>query len=94
MQEEYKDVDSFKTFFTNHINTVAGRYDGKIFSWDVVNEALNEDGTMRKSIFLDKLGDNFVTEAFRLARQHHLIQNYIITIIIMNNQLNGQVVSH
>ncbi len=63
-----KDVDSFKTFFSNHINTVAGRYSGKIFSWDVVNEALNEDGTMRKSIFLDKLGDNFVTEAFRLAQ--------------------------
>ncbi len=62
-----KNVDSFNTFFTNHINTVAGRYSGKIFSWDVVNEALNEDGTMRKSIFLDRLGDNFVTEAFRLA---------------------------
>lgn len=61
-------VDSFRTFFTDHINTVAGRYSGKLFSWDVVNEALNEDGTMRKSIFLDKLGDNFVTEAFRLAQ--------------------------
>ncbi len=61
-------VDSFRTFFSDHINTVAGRYSGKIFSWDVVNEALNEDGTMRKSIFLDKLGDDFVTEAFRLAQ--------------------------
>jgi endo-1,4-beta-xylanase len=64
-----KDVDSFKTFFTNHINTVASRYKGKVFSWDVVNEALNEDGTMRKSIFLDKMGDGFVTEAFRLAEK-------------------------
>ena len=64
-----KDVDSFKTFFTNHINTVASRYSGKIFSWDVVNEALNEDGTMRKSVFLDKMGDGFVTEAFRLAEK-------------------------
>ncbi|HEU5165116.1 MAG TPA: endo-1,4-beta-xylanase [Chitinophagaceae bacterium] len=63
-----KDVDSFRTFFTDHIKTVAGRYDGKVYSWDVVNEALNEDGTMRKSIFLQKLGDNFVTEAFRLAQ--------------------------
>ncbi len=62
------DVDSFKTFFTNHINTVARRYSGKVFSWDVVNEALNEDGAMRKSPFLDKLGDDFVTEAFRLAQ--------------------------
>lgn len=64
-----KDVDSFRLFFTNHINTVAGRYEGKIASWDVVNEALNEDGTMRKSIFLEKLGDDYVTEAFRLTQK-------------------------
>lgn len=64
-----KSVDSFKTFFNNHITTVASRYSGKIFSWDVVNEALNEDGTMRKSIFLEKMGDNFVTEAFRLTEK-------------------------
>lgn len=64
---QIQSVDSFKTFFTDHINTVAGRYSGKIFSWDVVNEALNEDGTMRKSVFLNKMGDDFVTEAFRLA---------------------------
>jgi endo-1,4-beta-xylanase len=64
-----KDVDSFKTFFNHHITTIASRYDGKMFSWDVVNEALNEDGTMRKSIFLDKLGDDFVTEAFRIAQK-------------------------
>ncbi len=62
-----KSIDSFKTFFTNHINTVAKRYDGKVFSWDVVNEALEEDGTMRKSIFFNLLGSDFVTDAFRLA---------------------------
>lgn len=64
-----KDADSVKQYLTNHINTIAGRYNGKILSWDVVNEALNEDGTMRKSIFLDKLGNDFVTEAFRLAQK-------------------------
>jgi len=64
-----KDVDSFKTFFKDHITTIASRYNGKIYSWDVVNEALNEDGTMRKSIFLDRLGSDFVTEAFRLAQK-------------------------
>ncbi|GAB4022176.1 endo-1,4-beta-xylanase [Spirosoma koreense] len=61
--------DSIRTFFTNHIKTVAGRYDGKVFSWDVVNEALNEDGTLRKSVFLQYLGDDYITEAFRLAQQ-------------------------
>ena len=62
-------ADSLRMFFTNHINTVAGRYDGKVYSWDVVNEALNEDGTMRNSPYLQKLGDGFVVEAFRLAQK-------------------------
>jgi endo-1,4-beta-xylanase len=65
---DMQDADSVKQYFTNHINTVAGRYSGQVFSWDVVNEALNEDGSMRKSIFLDKLGPDFVTEAFRLTQ--------------------------
>jgi endo-1,4-beta-xylanase len=52
---------------TNHIKTVAGRYKGKINSWDVVNEALEEDGTLRKSVFLNKLGANYIQEAFDLA---------------------------
>jgi endo-1,4-beta-xylanase len=64
-----KDADSVRQFFTNHITTVAARYSGKVFSWDVVNEALNEDGTLRKSIFLEKLGDNYIIDAFRLAQK-------------------------
>jgi len=63
------DVDSFRTFFTNHITTVAGRYDGKIKSWDVVNEALNEDGTMRRSPYTRFLGEDFYVDAFRLAQK-------------------------
>jgi len=52
--------DSIQTFFTNHIQTVAGRYKDNIFSWDVVNEALNEDGTLRKTVFLDYLGEGYL----------------------------------
>jgi endo-1,4-beta-xylanase len=61
--------DSLRQFFTDHINTVAGRYQGKVFSWDVVNEALEEDGSLRKSIFLKQLGDGYIVEAFRLAQK-------------------------
>lgn len=64
-----KSADSVRQFFTEHINTIARRYDGKVYSWDVVNEALEEDGTMRKSIFLEKMGEDFVVEAFRLAQK-------------------------
>ena len=48
---------------------MARRYDGKVYSWDVVNEALNEDGTFRNSIFLQKLGPDYIVEAFRLAQK-------------------------
>lgn len=60
-------ADSLMQFMVNHINTVAGRYAGKINSWDVVNEALNEDGSLRKSIFLEKLGPDYIRKAFELA---------------------------
>lgn len=65
---QMKEADSVKKFFNDHITTVASRYKDKVYSWDVVNEALNEDGTMRKSIFLDKMGEGFVVEAFKLAQ--------------------------
>ncbi|HVZ95743.1 MAG TPA: endo-1,4-beta-xylanase [Chitinophagaceae bacterium] len=64
-----QDADSVRQYFINHITTVAGRYDGKVYSWDVVNEALNEDGTLRNSIFLQKLGPDYIVEAFRLAQK-------------------------
>jgi endo-1,4-beta-xylanase len=62
-----KSSDSLLMFMTNHINAVAGRYAGKVNSWDVVNEALNEDGSLRNSIFLEKLGPDYIRKAFELA---------------------------
>lgn len=64
-----KSTDSIRTFFTDHIKTVAGRYNGKIFSWDVVNEALNEDGTLRNTVFLKHLGEGYLVDAFKLAQE-------------------------
>jgi endo-1,4-beta-xylanase len=64
-----KDADSVRRYFVDHITTLASRYDGKVYSWDVVNEALNEDGTLRRSVFLDKLGEDYIVDAFRLAQK-------------------------
>lgn len=51
-----------------HIFTVVGRYKGKVKGWDVVNEALNEDGTLRKTKFLEIIGEDYLKLAFQFAR--------------------------
>jgi len=43
------DRDTLLARMRDHIHTVVGRYKGKIHGWDVVNEAIDEDGSMRKS---------------------------------------------
>ncbi|KAF2206590.1 glycoside hydrolase family 10 protein, partial [Cercospora zeae-maydis SCOH1-5] len=53
----------------NHINKLAGRYRGKCSQWDVVNEALNEDGTYRESVFYNTIGEAFIPIAFQMARK-------------------------
>ena len=55
---EVTDKTIMSNYVSNHINTIVKRYKGKIDTWDVVNEALNEDGTLRESIFLKTHGEN------------------------------------
>jgi endo-1,4-beta-xylanase len=52
----------------DHITTEVTHYQGKVFAWDVVNEAFAEDGTRRQSFWQQKLGDGYIAEAFRAAR--------------------------
>ncbi len=53
----------------DHIRTVVGRYKGRIHGWDVVNEAVDEDGSMRKSPWQVGIGDDYVARAFEFAHE-------------------------
>ena len=52
-----------------HIATVVGRYKGRIKGWDVVNEAIEDDGSFRKSPFYNIIGEDFIEIAFRAAHE-------------------------
>ena len=54
---------------TRHIRGVVGYYRGKCYAWDVVNEALDEDGTYRKSVFYNVLGESYIPLAFAAAAE-------------------------
>jgi len=53
----------------DHIKKVVGRYKRRINGWDVVNEALNEDGTLRQSPWMNIIGDDYIEKAFRYAHE-------------------------
>lgn len=79
--EEKVNHQNAELFLKNHIQTVMGHYAGKVHSWDVVNEALAFDFTnkildggrrpdgLRKTPWLNFLGDDYIELAFRLAHQ-------------------------
>jgi endo-1,4-beta-xylanase len=52
-----------------HIFTVMGRYKGKIKGWDVVNEAVEDNGSYRNSKFFQILGEDFIKLAFQFAHE-------------------------
>jgi endo-1,4-beta-xylanase len=52
-----------------HISTVVGRYRGRIGGWDVVNEALDDDGQLRRTPWFRMIGEDFLAKAFEFAHE-------------------------
>lgn len=53
----------------NHITTLVSRYRGRIQGWDVVNEAILDDGTLRPTPFLEIIGEDYLELAFQFAHE-------------------------
>jgi GH35 family endo-1,4-beta-xylanase len=73
------DRAAWERMFQTHIQTVVRHYRGKVGSWDVVNEAFNDDGTLRMddrtatdnlgSIWARNLGNDYIARAFQYAHE-------------------------
>jgi len=48
---------------------VVGRYKGRVNGWDVVNEALNDDGTLGQTPWLKIIGEEYIAKAFEFAHE-------------------------
>ncbi|CAA9201865.1 hypothetical protein FLA105534_03811 [Flavobacterium bizetiae] len=68
--KNYSGTDAeFAAEVKKYITDVVTHYAGKIKSWDVVNEAVDDNGgNMRNTIFLQRMGPNYVKDCFQWAR--------------------------
>lgn len=53
----------------DHIHTIVGRYKGRVHGWDVVNEAILDDGTMRDTYWYQIIGDDYLAKAFEYTHE-------------------------
>ncbi|MFU8876305.1 endo-1,4-beta-xylanase [Micromonospora sp. SL4-19] len=60
---------ALRSAMVNHVTQVATHYKGKIYAWDVVNEAFADGGTgARRDSNLQRTGNDWIEVAFRTAR--------------------------
>lgn len=69
LTEEDWSRQALEQILKQHIFTVMGRYRGQIAAWDVVNEAVERRGQLRKSIWSETIGPDYIELAFRWAHE-------------------------
>jgi len=61
--------DELLDIMRNHIQKLVGHYKGRIRDWDVVNEAVADDGSLRNNLWLSTIGPDYIEQAFRFAHE-------------------------
>jgi endo-1,4-beta-xylanase len=60
-------LDQVKAVMEQHISTEVSHYRGQVYSWDVVNEPLNADGSFVGDVFYQAMGPGYIADALRTA---------------------------
>jgi endo-1,4-beta-xylanase len=55
------------TMLRDHITAMVGRYAGQVAAWDVVTDPINADGSIRRTIWEQALGPDYIARAFEWA---------------------------
>lgn len=61
--------DELIAIMRDHITTLVDRYRGRVAQWDVVNEAIADDGTLRDTLWLRGIGPDYIRLAFEFAHE-------------------------
>lgn len=61
--------NEYKEALKNHIFNVVGHYKGQVYAWDVVNEAFDENGLFRNTIWLRTIGPEYIALSFKWAHE-------------------------
>jgi endo-1,4-beta-xylanase len=60
-------LNQVQSAMETHITTEVTHYKGQVYSWDVVNEPFNDDGTFRSDVFYQAMGQGYIADALRTA---------------------------
>jgi endo-1,4-beta-xylanase len=61
--------DQLLAIMEEHIKTVVGRYKGRVAAWDVLNEGVDDGGALRKTVWLQGIGPEYIEMAFEWAHE-------------------------
>jgi endo-1,4-beta-xylanase len=64
-----KDKNEMEKQLEEHVKTIAGRYKGKVYAWDVINEEFDFDGNHQQSPLYKMLGDSYIEKSFKWAHE-------------------------
>ena len=71
-------VSARETHMREYITRVMGRYAESVSVWDVVNEPMNSDGSLRESVWFESMGASYIDIAMQHARDQSSAANLLI----------------
>jgi endo-1,4-beta-xylanase len=60
---------AWEIMLKDHIQTIINHCKSEVRSWDVLNEAFDEDGSLRQNVWLENIGEEYIEKCFRYAAE-------------------------